>query len=92
MCDQGLSQIFSDEFLYNNDSKRVLEKVFHHEPKASGKLPSLGTLVFYGLWIGYVHISSDNALMLSFHIVKKCHLMRHSFVWRWRQNLPIVID
>ena len=37
MCDQGLSHIFSDEFLYDNDSKRALEKVFHHEPKASGE-------------------------------------------------------
>ena len=26
------------------------------------------------------------------HFVKKCHLMRHFFVWRWRQNLPIGID
>ena len=28
LCDRGVRKTFSDEFLYNNDSKRVPEKVF----------------------------------------------------------------
>ena len=32
LCDRGGRQIFSDEFLYDNDSKRVPGKVFQHEP------------------------------------------------------------
>ena len=34
--------MYSDEFHYDNDSKRVPEKVFQHEPKASGE-KSFGT-------------------------------------------------
>ena len=37
LCDRGVWQIFSDEFLYDSDSKRVPEKVFQHEPKPSGE-------------------------------------------------------
>ena len=28
----------------------------------------------------------------TYHIVKNRHLMRHFFVWRWRQNMSIGID
>ena len=41
-CDRRVRQIFSDEFLYDNGPKRVPEKVFQHEPEASGE-KSFGT-------------------------------------------------
>ena len=41
VCDRRVRQIFSDEFLYDNDSKRVPEKVFQHEPEASVEKPFL---------------------------------------------------
>ena len=44
LCDRGGRQIFSDEFLYDNDSKRVPGKVFQHEPKVRGE--KLGTIQF----------------------------------------------
>ena len=34
LCDREVRQIFLDEFLYDNDLKRVPEKVFQHEPEA----------------------------------------------------------
>ena len=44
----------------------------------------LSCMVFYGLVMVLIHILC--------HIVKKWHLMRHFFVWRWRQYLSIGID
>ena len=35
LCARGVRQIFSDESLYHNDSKRVREKVFQNEAEPS---------------------------------------------------------
>ena len=37
LCDRRVRSIFSGEFLNDNDSKRIPEKVFQHEPNASGE-------------------------------------------------------
>ena len=42
LCDLVVRYTFSNECLYDNDSKRVPEKVFQHEPEASGE-KSFGT-------------------------------------------------
>jgi len=102
LCVRGVRKIFS----MSDDAKRVRERSFLNEPQASSEKIFLGRVWHHHeLEISFgrqehtvksllfkLFANLTRKIVKSMHFVKKCHLMRHFFVWRWRQNLSIGID
>ena len=93
LCDRGVRQIFSDDFLFDNDSKRVPEKIFQHEPKSEW-WKSFGT-IFESLsyWKESENICQTTRLHCKCIIFEIFEIWQEKISWRCKlytvaQNKP----